>query len=450
MKHLLKISSRYLFTAILLLLCTLLLNVFFYIICGFQIMRITNRTISHIRIVAEELDTAGGQIILSDAGYDYLNQHYVWAMLLNDQGQVIWNWQLPDPLNHPYTAREIAVFSKWYLEDYPVTERITDFGLLVTAQEKDSVWKYNVSDSTRVIRFIAHMIPITMGFNLILILLIVFYLSFRFYHSLQTLEKGILDLSEQRTIHLPEKGTTELLARQLNRTSDILTRQKEQLKRRDDSRAAWIRGISHDIRTPLSLIMGYAGDLKEDPSLSVEQQRLAGIMEQQSLQIKRLIEDLNLTSRLEYEMQPLRSTGFKPSRLLRTIISDLYNRGISGLHAIDLYIDPDVEQITLTGDVSLLTRAFSNLIGNSIRHNPDGCLVTVTAYPQDQNEVCFQISDDGCGIPDMVIRTLTGALPDTEKAPHIMGLRIAWQVFRAHGWNMIFSDSHTIHILTKK
>lgn len=449
MKNLSRIISRYLVTAVLMLLVTLFLNVFIYIVCGFQIIQATTHSETRIRTVAEELLETDTGIGLSDAGYEYLSGHYVWAMVLDDSGQVVWNWQLPDHLNHTYTSREIAVFSKWYLDDYPVTERITDYGLLVTAQEKDTIWKKNFSDSVKTIEYLAHMIPVTLITNLLLIFLMVLFFGFRFYRSLRILEDGIQHLSEQKPIHLPEKGMTELLSRQLNRTSDILIRQQEHLNQRDDARAAWISGVSHDIRTPLSLIMGYASGLKDDPSLSEEQKHLAKVIESQSLQIKRLIEDLNLTSRLEYHMQPLRSTEFKPSGLLRTVVSDFYNQGLSDFHIIDLYIDSEVEQLTFTGDTALLMRAFSNLIGNSIRHNPDGCTVTVTAYP-DKEGICFQVSDDGCGIPEPVMDALAGTLSDKEKAPHIMGLRIVWQIFKAHQWKMIFTGKNTIHIFAGK
>lgn len=448
MKSFSRIISRYLVTAILMLLLTLFLNVFLYIVCGFQIIRSTNRTTSRVRVVADALEVSEGRVSLSGNGFDYLNEHYVWAMLLGDDGRILWKWKLPPQLDHTYTACQIAAFSKWYLDDYPVTERITDYGLLVVAQERYSIWKHNVSDSVKVIEFIAHMIPVTLFFNLLFVLLTVFVFGLRFYRSLKILGNGIQELSEQKPVRLPEKGMTELLARQLNRTSDLLIRQKERLDQRDDARASWIRGVSHDIRTPLSLIMGYAAHLKEDPSLPERQQRLAERIEQQSLKIKRLIEDLNLTSRLEYEMQPLRAAQLKPAGLLRTIVSDFYNQGLSRAHIINLYMDPDVEQITLSGDAALLTRSFSNLIGNSIRHNPKGCTVSVTAELKDGGAVCFQVSDDGCGIPETVIQALTDAPGHTKKAPHIMGLRIACQIFRAHGWQVDFTDAHTIRIRT--
>ena len=52
-------------------------------------------------------------------------QGYAWAMVLDDNGNVIWQQDLPQKLNHRYTASEVAVFSHWYLADYPVQRRIT-------------------------------------------------------------------------------------------------------------------------------------------------------------------------------------------------------------------------------------------------------------------------------------------------------------------------------------
>lgn len=451
MKSLSKIFARYLMTAAAIILVTLFLNLVLYIFLAFDIIQSGNYWSNNSRAISEEFTLENGSPQLSRTGYEYLTQEeYSWAMLLDDSGHIIWEWQLPDNLRRDYTARDIARFSKWYLDDYPVVERLNDCGLLVIAKPPGTVWKYNVSDSTYRVKKSIQMIPITLGLNLLFVFILSLLMGYIFYRSLRGIAVGIEQLSKHQPIHLPEKGMTEMLARQLNLTSDTLTRQQAQLKRRDDARTTWISGVSHDIRTPLSLIMGHANAMKEDASLTDEQRRQAEIIEQQSLQIKHLIEDLNLVSKLEYAMQPLRVVDFPPSRLLRQIVTDFYNQGLSENHLIDLYIDPDVEQMILKGDTSLLTRALRNLIQNSIRHNPKGCTVTLTAYPRDDEEgVCFQVSDDGCGIPKNVILSLTGDLPDTEKAPHIMGLKIVWQIFRAHGWEMIFKDTQTIYILCK-
>ncbi len=449
MKSLSKIIVRYLMTAVLILLITIFLNGFVYVVTAFQFVHASNTTPGAIQDLAEELTMEDGVISLTEQGQELADTAFQFAMLLDDDGNRIWSYHLPTDLpNLHYTASEIAVFSKWYLHDYPILCYVTDYGLLVAGAPKGSLFRYNILDSVDKIKYVAYMIPATLILNLVLVIILTILWGIRFYQSLRTIAAGVESLSQEQPVTLPEKGMTELLAKQLNQTSKILTRQREHLAKRDDARTTWISGVSHDIRTPLSLIMGYASNLKEDCSLSEEQRHIAAVMESQSLQIKHLIEDLNLTSKLEYDAQPLRITSFSPSRLLRTIVSDCYNQELLAAHTLELFIDKEVEQICLDGDTALLTRAFLNLIQNSVRHNPHGCQIQI-CLSLEEGGVLFCYADDGSGIPSNVIASLTGQVPETEKTPHIMGLRIVTQIFKAHEWNLRFLDRHTISVFAK-
>ena len=88
----------------------------------------------------------------------------------------------------------------------------------------------------------------------------------------------------------------------INKTSERLIRQEADLNRRDSARTEWIAGVSHDIRTPLSLVMGYASQLEEDDNLPPEAREKAAVIRSQSERIKSLVSDLNLASKLEYAM----------------------------------------------------------------------------------------------------------------------------------------------------
>lgn len=88
-----------------------------------------------------------------------------------------------------------------------------------------------------------------------LILLFCFFFGLHFYRSLRPLAAGIEDLAKEESIHLQEKGMTGELAEKLNQTSERLERQKAVIEARDTAQTNWIAGVSHDIRTPLSMIM---------------------------------------------------------------------------------------------------------------------------------------------------------------------------------------------------
>lgn len=450
MKSLSKIIARYLFTAVLILLMTLFFNIFLYPVTAFYVVQPSGNTnYNSAKGLSEELREDNGVISITEQGKKQIEEQLAFSMLLDDNGTVIWSYHLPEDITkRHYTASEIAVFSKWYLNDYPIICQVTDYGLLVTGAPKGSLFRYNIIDSVERIKRMFYMIPAMLILNLILVLLLVIVWSVRFYRSLHTIALGLESLSKEEPICLPEKGMTELLARQLNQTSKILTKQREHLAKRDDARTTWISSVSHDIRTPLSLIMGYAASLKSDSALSKEQRRTAELMEHQSLQIKHLIEDLNLTSKLEYDMQPLRRMAFQPARLLRTLVSDCYNQGLLDTHVLELCISKEIEPVYLDGDTSLLTRAFYNLIQNSVRHNPSGCQIQIDASLE-KGFIRFQYADSGCGIPSNVIASLIGTLSDHEKAPHIMGLCIVSQIFKAHNWKMEFLDRNTILIHAK-
>ena len=91
---------------------------------------------SRVRIgtLAEALiPTADGlQLDPARTPADWL-QGYAWAMVLDDDGSVIWQHDLPQNLNKHYTASEIASFSRWYLDDWPVFCWTADYGLFVAA-----------------------------------------------------------------------------------------------------------------------------------------------------------------------------------------------------------------------------------------------------------------------------------------------------------------------------
>ena len=115
-------------------------------------------TDSRVRIgtLAEALTpTADGlQLDPARTPADWL-QGYAWAMALDDDGSVIWQHDLPQNLNKHYTASEIASFSRWYLDDWPVFCWTADYGLFVAALPRGSVWKYNIYNNEQLMNAMA-------------------------------------------------------------------------------------------------------------------------------------------------------------------------------------------------------------------------------------------------------------------------------------------------------
>ena len=212
------------------------------------------------------------------------------------------------------------------------------------------------------------------------------------------LVSSIKALADGKSTSLSVTGELSEVAESVNRASQILSRQNE-------ARANWISGVSHDIRTPLSMIMGYAERITTDRDTSSAIKDQAQIIQRQSKKIRTLVEDLNLVSKLEYEMQPLNKKATKLSKLLRSYMAELLNGGLPENFTVDFEIAPNAENVILNCDAGLLSRAINNLVQNSINHNPQGCHIMLT-LECDVKTAILTVSDNGIGLPSEKLKDL--------------------------------------------
>ena len=378
------------------------------------------------------------------ADYDW-KPHFAWAMLLSDSGEILWSEHLPSELNHAYTVPEVAAFSRWYLQDYPVMVYRNDFGLLVAGKPKGSMTRFDFyMDNDILYALLSTFWPLLL-LDLGLVLAICLLLGWRGARPLRELAEGIGILAEGKEVHLKESGPTAELAEKLNQTSRHLQKQSELIARRDMTRANWIAGVSHDIRTPLALIMGYGEQLAQQFPPSSEPRKKADAICTQSKKIKALIEDLNLTFKLQYNAQPLRKTPIQMGAWLRRCVADFCD-SLEETHSVDLTIREPAGEAILEADAELLTRAVDNLLNNSVRHNPSGCDIWVAAEIA-EGQFVLEVRDNGGGYPEAVLRNLSDTCSDPN-APHILGLHLVQQIVAAHGGQASFhNDSGAVATL---
>ena len=154
--------------------------------------------------------TFTGEALLADGS---------WAMLLDESGRVIWSLHKPSDVPEQYTLTDVASFTRWYLNDYPVQCWVREDGLLVVGAPKGSMWKHDMAMNSSTLT----QMPLWFGGIFLLTLGCVLLLSYTVVRR--------------------------------------WFRQAQQV--RDAARSDWINGVSHDIRTPLSMVMGYAAQMEE-------------------------------------------------------------------------------------------------------------------------------------------------------------------------------------------
>ncbi len=375
------------------------------------------------------LDSVSNSLSKTEKGFELNDKKIVpyncWCILIDENGNVIWSKNKPDDIPSKYSINDIARMTRWFLNDYPVYVNTEDFGLLVLGYPKNAVGKYNIEYSMEWFDTLPQRLLGILSINLCLATILAFFFGITLYRRIYILIKGIDDLRQEKNVNLKERGIFKDISESINKTAATIERKNAILLKRDNARLNWIAGISHDIRTPLSLIIGNSEFLSESHELSNENKDKVKTITNQGIKIKKLIEDLNLISSLEYDMQPSKKINVRICPLLRKIVTDIINSGLSDRFKIELELYD--EKATVLSDKNLIERAVFNLINNSITHNKNGCSITIIEY-SDNKTVYLNICDNGNGVSTEVIKRIS----EIPKTSHGLGLPMAYKIISVH------------------
>ncbi len=242
---------------------------------------------------------------------------------------------------------------------------------------------------------------------------------------------------------LSRRGGVCAGVRQLNKLSMTLKSHETEREQLETAREEWIANVSHDVKTPLSSLKGYA-ELLAEPDYHFEEdevRRYAHIIVDKSIYMDRLIEDLRLTYRLKNAALPLEKQRLNLVSLLREAVIDLLND--PRYSEAPLRFEPSGEEVWFEGDARLLQRAFSNLMLNALVHNPPGTPIQVSVMGGEQ--ICVVVQDQGQGIPTEEVQRLfqryyRGTNTGEAHKGSGLGMAIAKQVVEAHGGSVEVSS----------
>lgn len=262
------------------------------------------------------------------------------------------------------------------------------------------------------------------------------YIALPIYHIIGQIGRlAIGDYSEAPKARRSDWLFRELIC-QLHTLGAELERSKRERMRLEDRQKEWMAGISHDLKTPLTYIKGYASMLRA-PQYEwnpVEQSRFIAEIEQKACHMEALIGDLSLTFRLDEQSMPLQTTTRDLIEYVRRIVADVANDLRAMRH--DLEFESLLDRAEMTFDSKLLQRALHNLLLNAVVHNPPGTRIRVTVLPG--ASLAIEISDNGRGMDEETVERLfqryyRGTTTEDDSAGTGLGMAIARQIVAAHG-----------------
>lgn len=192
-----------------------------------------------------------------------------------------------------------------------------------------------------------------------------------------------------------------------------------------------LNSISHELRTPISTILGAVDTLKENKDkLSIyNQNQLLSQIDIASIQLNRQVENLLNMSRLETGMLKLNIDWCDANELVNSVIHN-----ITLSYKQTIIFDPNEQLPLFKFDRGIIEQVLQNLLYNAIIYTPENTTITILIKHQSNN--CFiSVSDNGNGIPEGEINNLFDKffrLPNSKTGGSGLGLSIVKGFIEAH------------------
>ncbi len=183
----------------------------------------------------------------------------------------------------------------------------------------------------------------------------------------------------------------------------LISRNITQLEGVARMRRDFIANVSHELKTPLTVISGFLETLQDLDLDPRQRARYIGLMAVQATSMQRLVDDLLTLSALESDQNALADAEFDVVPLLLQVSADA--KALSaGRHVVALDIaDPAM----IEGSRDELSSAFGNLVSNAIRYTPDGGTITLGWRIDEDGRGVFSVADTGIGIAPEHVPRLT-------------------------------------------
>ncbi len=208
----------------------------------------------------------------------------------------------------------------------------------------------------------------------------------------QQIAKGDFD----RRVRIKSKGELGELAGSLNTMADELQQKMENLKRLDRVRTDFVANVSHELKTPLTLIKGYIETLQNMAIDDKEKSdKFISIIKEHSDRLGYIIDDLLSLSELELSRDCVNRTEFD----LKEVIDEIslgFGQALAEKQQ-SLTVNKQGDDFSIQADRNKIEQVFANLIDNAIKYTKESGLIEILLCEQGQT-VCVTVQDNGIGI----------------------------------------------------
>ncbi|MDO4855038.1 MAG: HAMP domain-containing sensor histidine kinase [Limosilactobacillus gorillae] len=199
-------------------------------------------------------------------------------------------------------------------------------------------------------------------------------------------------------------GNQQHVITSVNALVDTITQAMEEERATEKSKDELITNVSHDLRTPLTSIIGYLG-LIEDHQYNSEEDlvKYSHIAYDKAKQMKNLVEDLFEYTKVQQHGAPVNLMTIDLGQLLEQVAASFELEASKKKIAINVTCDPS--PLSISADPEKLGRLFSNLMSNALKYGHGASYIHMTAK-QLGDKVVITVADDGEKIPAPALKHL--------------------------------------------
>ena len=312
----------------------------------------------------------------------------------------------------------------------------------------DGAEMYIVSEMqslTEAVRIFNLFLLATAAIGMAAIIIMTYFMSRRFVRPIRNMNvvtKKIAELDFDAKCEVHTKDELEELGKSINALSGSLEstiadlkRELEKAKRLEELRKRFVSTVSHDLKTPISLMQGYAIGLKSDVCAEKERRDYyAQVIAEEAERLGMLVNELMDLTQMEAGYITLHEVDFE----LTDFLGEIVNKFRAANPEIKMELISPEKELWCRADVSLMERVFENYLSNAVRHADGKKEIKVAVKPRrDLYEV--RVTNSGEHIPEDKIGEIWESFYRVDEARtrseggHGLGLSIVKNIQAAHG-----------------
>jgi two-component system sensor histidine kinase VanS len=339
-----------------------------------------------------------------------------------------------------FTAAATVIFLRFAIQkNFSVSDSIVRFLMdKFYLRESDAVmvYRYALLNNYSVITFIVILI--------FLVILLNFTISW-FTKYFDEVSSGMDRLVEEDHDEIILSSELDFMEYKLNQIKTNLEKQKKAALEAEQRKNDLVVYLAHDIKTPLTSVIGYLSLLDEAPDMPLTQKaKYVGVTLEKAYRLEQLINEFFEITRFNLQTIVLNKEKINLLFMLQQIADEFYPMLTPQEKTVSVNVP---EELTLWGDADKLARVFNNILKNAIAYSYENSVIDISAEKQDKN-IIITFTNQGNPIPQEKLETIFEKFfrLDTSRSTNTggagLGLAIVKEIVNAHGGN-VFVQSNT-------